>query len=76
MCQTQHVGSQHICQVSQNSSLKIKHVPPDPGAAKLWLTNRDRDNWKDKREDTLEHTGELTLRWQEPNEKELPEMLK
>jgi hypothetical protein len=26
----------------------IEHVPPDPGAMKLWLTNRDPANWSDK----------------------------
>lgn len=25
----------------------VEHVPPDPGAAKLWLTNRRRDKWRD-----------------------------
>jgi hypothetical protein len=25
----------------------IEHVPPDPGAAKLWLTNRRRSEWSD-----------------------------
>lgn len=58
------------------SKTAIKHVPPDPGAAKLWLLNRDRENWKDRREDTVEHTGELTLRWLEPNEKAVPEWMK
>lgn len=26
----------------------IKHVPPDPTAAKLWLTNRRPAEWRDK----------------------------
>ena len=26
----------------------IKHVPPDPGAAKLWLTNRRPEEWREK----------------------------
>lgn len=26
----------------------VKHVPPDPGAAKLWLTNRRPDDWREK----------------------------
>jgi hypothetical protein len=25
----------------------VEHVPPDPGAAKLWLTNRRRGTWAD-----------------------------
>lgn len=25
-----------------------EHVPPDPGAAKLWLTNREPEEWRDK----------------------------
>lgn len=65
----------HLGRVTSYKTI-IKHVPPDPGAAKLWLINRDRENWKDRREDTVEHLGELTLRWQEPKEKELPEILK
>lgn len=33
----------------------VEHVPPDPGAAKLWLTNRRSDEWREK---TInEHTG-------------------
>lgn len=32
-----------------------EHVPPDPGAAKLWLTNRRPDDWRDKQ--SHEHTG-------------------
>lgn len=27
-----------------------EHVPPDPSAAKLWLTNRKPDRWRDKQE--------------------------
>lgn len=26
----------------------VEHVPPDIGAAKLWLTNRRPDKWRDK----------------------------
>jgi len=26
----------------------VEHVPPDVGAAKMWLTNRDPDHWRDK----------------------------
>jgi len=26
----------------------IEHVPPDPGAAKLWLTNRRPEEWREK----------------------------
>ena len=33
----------------------MKHVPPDPGAAKLWLTNRRGDTWREKQ--SHEHTG-------------------
>jgi len=33
----------------------IEHVPPDPGAAKIWLTNRRSDVWRDK--STTELTG-------------------
>lgn len=33
----------------------VEHVPPDVGAASLWLTNRQGDTWRSKQ--TLEHTG-------------------
>jgi hypothetical protein len=33
----------------------IEHVPPDPGAAKLWLTNRRSEQWRDKTYN--EHAG-------------------
>lgn len=33
-----------------------EHVPPDPGAAKLWLCNRRPSEWRDKQ--NLEHTGQ------------------
>jgi hypothetical protein len=26
----------------------VEHVPPDPGAAKLWLTNRRPEEWREK----------------------------
>lgn len=26
----------------------VKHYPPDPMAAKVWLTNRNPDKWRDK----------------------------
>ena len=32
-----------------------QHFPPDPGAAKMWLVNRQPDTWRDKQ--SLEHTG-------------------
>jgi hypothetical protein len=37
----------------------IEHVPPDPGAAMKWLTNRDAENWREKIE--TKHSGEITL---------------
>jgi hypothetical protein len=36
-----------------------KHMPPDPGAAKIWLNNRRPDVWSDKRQ--LEITGANNL---------------
>jgi hypothetical protein len=33
----------------------IEHLPPDPGACKLWLTNRRKKDWTDTSK--LEHTG-------------------
>ena len=32
-----------------------EHIPPDPGAAMKWLTNRRPDRWRDRQ--SLEHTG-------------------
>lgn len=37
----------------------VEHFPPDPGAAKLWLTNRKPDEWRDKQ--AVEHSGSLNL---------------
>jgi hypothetical protein len=28
----------------------VEHIPPDPGAAKQWLTNRRPDKWRDRQE--------------------------
>lgn len=30
-----------------------EHVPPDPGAAKIWLANRQPDEWRERREITI-----------------------
>ena len=35
----------------------VEHVPPDPGAAKLWLTNRRPEQWREK----IEHGGKMEL---------------
>lgn len=35
----------------------VEHVPPDPGAAKLWLTNRRPEAWREK----VEHSGKMEL---------------
>lgn len=32
-----------------------EHVPPDVGAQKMWLTNRDPENWRER--SNVEHTG-------------------
>jgi len=53
----------------------IKHIPPEPGAAKLWLINRGED-WQDKRQEDVTLKGAVALKWIEPGEKELPEWLK
>lgn len=34
----------------------VEHVPPDPGAAKLWLTNRRPKEWRESTQ-RIEHTG-------------------
>lgn len=44
---------QHQGQVVRAST--VEHVPPDPSAAKLWLTNRRPDQWRESAR--LEHTG-------------------
>ncbi|MDH4993036.1 helix-turn-helix domain-containing protein [Aquamicrobium lusatiense] len=36
-----------------------EHVPPDPSAAKLWLTNRKPEDWRDKQEHS--HSGQVML---------------
>ena len=33
----------------------VEHCPPDPGAAKLWLTNRRPEEWRDKVETQHNH---------------------
>jgi len=37
----------------------VEHVPPDVGAAKLWLTNRRGEKWRDKT--STELSGHVTL---------------
>lgn len=37
----------------------VEHLPPDPGAAKLWLTNRKPDQWSERSK--VEHTVNLSL---------------
>lgn len=40
----------------------VEHVPPDPAAAKMWLTNRRGDEWRSKQElsiSTLTHEEAL-----------------
>lgn len=39
--------SVHILSNGKKISI-IKHVPPDPQAAKFWLTNRDKESWQEK----------------------------
>lgn len=36
-----------------------KQVAPDPSAAKLWLTNRRKETWRDKQE--VQHEGNVSL---------------
>lgn len=37
----------------------VEHVPPDPGAAKLWLVNRKPNDWRDKVD--VDATGTVTV---------------
>ena len=56
-----------------------KNYPPDTGAAKMWLYNRQPELWKDKREDKVTHTldaktleflsGEYEIRLQEARDR-------
>ena len=52
--------SYNAIKVMQNNGQPVfaeytEHVPPDPGAAKLWLTNRRPEEWREKT--TTELTG-------------------
>lgn len=38
---------------------RVKEVPPDISAIRLWLTNRDAANWRDKQDVNV--TGDLTI---------------
>jgi len=39
----------------------VEHVPPDPSAAKLWLTNRKPEYWREKQEiDHRSSDGSMT----------------
>lgn len=37
----------------------IEHAAPDVGAAKLWLSNRRGDRWRDKQE--VDHGGKIVI---------------
>lgn len=37
----------------------VEHLPPETGAAKLWLTNRRPDIWRDRQ--AVEHSGSINL---------------
>ncbi len=37
----------------------VEHIPPDPGAAKLWLSNRRPNEWRERVQH--EHSGTVTL---------------
>ena len=39
----------------------VEHIPPDPSAAKLWLTNRRPESWREKQEiDHKSSDGSMT----------------
>jgi transcriptional regulator with XRE-family HTH domain len=38
---------------------RVKEVPPDISAIRLWLTNRDAESWRDKQD--VRVTGDLTI---------------
>lgn len=37
----------------------VEHFAPDPGAAKLWLTNRKPTEWRDRQ--SVEHSGSIDV---------------
>ncbi len=37
----------------------VEHVPPDVGAATMWLKNRRSESWRDKQD--VNHTGNMTV---------------
>lgn len=50
---------QHQGQVVRAAT--VEHVPPDPSAAKLWLTNRRPEEWREKQEvDHKSSDGSMT----------------
>lgn len=56
------------------TSVAVKHIVPDAGAALNWLKNRDKDRWSDRRE--IEIVGdhvELLRRATEDMAKEVPD---
>jgi hypothetical protein len=44
----------------------VEHVPPDPGAAKMWLCNRRSDEWREKVEHTGSGGGPIQIEWLAP----------
>ena len=42
----------------------VEHVPPDPSAAKLWLTNRKPNDWRDRVEQHHSGSVEVTTKEQ------------
>jgi hypothetical protein len=42
----------------------VEHVPPDVGAATLWLTNRQPQKWRSKTEAALTHKSDGPLTFQ------------
>jgi hypothetical protein len=42
----------------------LQQVPADPGSAKLWLTNRRRQNWSDSKDVNLSGSLDLTTKEQ------------
>lgn len=55
----------------------VEHVPPDPGAAKMWLTNRRPDEWREKSESkvTVDSTAAFLTMVQYISDKARPKMI-
>jgi hypothetical protein len=52
----------------------VEHVPPDPGAAKLWLTNRRPKEWREKQEVSVDASQAFSKLWRSLATGKLPQV--